>query len=761
MTQVSTHLQDFSAEFLELGPNGRPNALVWRYDHPVSARVDGADVVFELAFKALDSRFDEVKLPPRTFGMRLRAYGLEVLRVTVEPGEAPAAPQESPMLDLHESVAPEGLCLHEDEEEWIVVGVDGRPRARLAKTPIPIKGGNQRGYTISAPIRFLADGKRPVCAVGTDYFAKRPESLPIAFREVDGAYDKAFFGLHAGASERFAGTGERFRRMDLAGGTYVLENTDALGCNNRRAYKNVPFYLSSRPYGLFLHTSAHLRLSLADLSTRAAQAAIDEPRIDAFFIGGGTWEEILFNYRCLTGFPPMVPQWTFGAWMSRCSYHSAAEVDTVARTLREEQLPCDVLHVDTGWFKYEWVCDWKFSEERFPAAAQWLATLREQGFRVSLWQTPYIGSFSPIANEAQSRGFLSRNKKGTAQGTTESHFSPDTSLAYIDFTNPDAVRWYQEELLRPLLEMGVAAIKTDFGEDIDLDAEYAGMDAGHLHNIYCLLYQRAAAEVTEQVHGARMVFGRSCWAGSQRYPLHWGGDTAGTWDGMAGVLRGGLHFGLSGFAFWSHDVGGFYGLPDFMDSLPDTRLYIRWSQFGVLSSHLRFHGTTAREPYAFPEALPIVRKWLRLRYALIPYLMEQARQACQSGAPMLAPLVLRHMDDPAAWHVDDQYYLGMDLLVAPIMEAEGCRDVYLPEGRWVDFWTGQRFDGPVRLARQSHSLETIPLFVRAGAELPVYPHPVQSTNEMDAGKTALLRFGNDYRGFGSTQLGKSCGFGEC
>lgn len=746
----------FCSEFLQWDRPERAQDRVWRYDHPVSAHENKGEIVFDLAFKALGQGFAETGEVQDRFRLRLRACGPEVLRIRLSPDDRPFG-DESPMLELSQAAAPVPLHLEEQEDAWIVRDAQGRPRARLAKEPVTLRGGSQNGTTTSAALEFLPDGVTAVPLMGQDSFSARPESLPLAFSEHEGGFDRALFSFVAEGQERFAGTGERFRKLDLSGGTYTLRNTDALGCNSPRAYKNVPFFLSSRPYGLFLHTSAHLKLSLADLSTRAAQGVVDEPELDLFLIGGGDWERILCHYRELTGFPPLPPLWTFGTWMSRMTYRCADEVRAIARRLRDEDFPCDVIHLDTGWFKYEWVCDWRFSEERFPDPEGMIAELREDGFRLSLWQTPYIGKWSPVAPEAEARGVLAKNSHGSS-GTTESHFAADTELAYIDFSNPAAVKWYQEEMLRPLLEMGVAAIKTDFGEDIDLEARYAGLDAAKLHNLYSLLYQRAAAEITAEVTGATLIFARSGWAGSQRYPVHWAGDTAGTWEGMAGALRGGLHLGLSGFAFWSHDVGGFYGVPDFMSSKPDPALYARWTQLGVLSSHLRYHGTTEREPFAYPEVAPIVRKWLKLRYALLPWFLERSREAVKRGRPFLAPLVLDFPGDPNCWHLDDTYLLGEDLLVAPILDPSGSRSVYLPEGEWIDLWSGERWTGPRWLRDQQHTLETVPIFVRAGATLAYWPTPVASTAQIRPTEASMLSLDRSFRGIAHSPLGPLCGF---
>ena len=370
--------------------------------------------------------------------------------------------------------------------------------------------------------------------------------------------------------------------MDLSGQTFQLKNQDGQGVNNRRCYKNIPFYMSSKMYGCFYHTSDYCKLSLADHSTRSVQFLNDHATLDVFLIGGKTPEKILRSYRMLTGFPQMPPLWSFGIWMSRMTYFSADEVNEICDRLRQEHYPCDVIHLDTGWFRTDWLCEWKFNPERFPNPKGFIQHLKDNGFKVSLWQLPYVAKGAEQLEEAKESRYISQPTK--EEDTTTGGASNFSALDYagtIDFTYPEAVNWYKNQLLKPLLDMGVTCIKTDFGENIHMDHHYHGMTPERLNNIYSLLYQRAAA--------------RSAWAGCQRYPLHWGGDSASSWDGLAGSLKGGLHFGLSGFAFWSHDVPGFHSIPDFMNSPLDENVYVRWTQFGVFSSHMRYHGTCKRD----------------------------------------------------------------------------------------------------------------------------------------------------------------------
>jgi len=766
---------DFMTDMLDFDLPEAQGDVLWRASAPTVVEAVDGDAVLTVPFQAQTGGLRpeaDAAIPAQPYQIRLRAYGDAgggaVLRLSIT--FAGNIQEESPMLDLHPTLEAHPLTVAKTTEGWEITSTAGERRA-VVTTVLP----NNRpwgGTQMDAPqptldLTLYPDGTTPVRLAAHDhFFPLKVESLPIAVVTREGTPHRALFSFHADADECFAGTGERFAKLDLSGRTLVLENTDGLGVNNRRAYKNVPFFLSSRPYGLFAHTSAHTRLSLADISTRAAQGLIEEPVLDLFIIGGGTAERVLFNYRRLTGFPPELPLWSYGTWMSRMTYFSADEVTEIAHKLRDGDFPCDVLHLDTGWFAKDWVCEWTFSEERFPDPAGFVQTMRDLGFRISLWQTPNIGPGNRLLAEASAKRFLAPLKTGAGstltegvpvpEGTSESDFSAQGVAGQIDFSNPEAVAWYQG-LIGNLLRMGASAIKTDFGENVDPNGDFLAIPAAKLHNLYGLLYQRAAFETTKAITGDGIIWARTSWAGTQRYPVHWGGDCACTWDGMAGSLRGGLHLGLSGFAYWSHDVPGFHGSPDFMEHWPSDDLYVRWTQFGVLTSHLRYHGTTPREPYAYPAVADIARKWLKLRYALIPYLLAQARTSIAGGLPLLRALILFDTNDPSCRHIDDAYLLGDDILVAPVMNEAGVRDVYLPTGDWVDLWTGTELSGPRWLKDVASPLEHMPVYIRAGARIPIYPDPVASTADMDLDRTTTLVFDETYSGIGHSILGKLTG----
>ena len=519
--------------------------------------------------------------------------------------------------------------------------------------------------------------------------------------------DEALFGL-----------GEHFGPLNRRGQAFASWSVDALGIRGDRAYKNVPLLLSSAGYAVFFDMTAPLYYDLGQASTAAWQVTARSDDLRAYLILADDFAAQLRAYHRLTGPPAVPPAWSFGLWMSRWGYRNRAEVLEVARRLRAEQVPCDVIHIDPYWLRYHegHHSDLTWDERAFPDPKGMIAELRAMGFRLSLWESPYVPTDSEMFADGQARGFLLRDRKGKP-ALVRGFAQPSGA---VDFTHPGAVEWFKERN-RHILQMGVSVMKTDFGEDMPRDAvSFDGTPEEELHNLYPLLYQRAVFEVTHAVNGEGLIWGRSGYAGSQRYPVQWGGDSGCTFNDMAASLRGALSWVLSGMAFASFDMGGFFGIPDATDP-PSPELYVRWSQMGLLFSHARAHGHSApREPWAYgARALQIFRRYARLRYRLLPYLYSAARRA-PSGIPLVRPLCFDSPKDRTTHHIDDEYLLGPDLLVAPVFKERGRRDVYLPEGEWYDFWSDERVIGRQWVGREVE-LDQMPIFVRAGAVLPLGP----------------------------------------
>ncbi len=305
--------------------------------------------------------------------------------------------------------------------------------------------------------------------------------------------------------------------------------------------------------------------------------------------------------------------------------------------------------------------------------------------------------------------------------------------AVLDFSNPDTIAWYRDKIAG-LLRLGVGAIKVDFGEAAPLTGSYASGRSGfYEHNLYPLRYNRVVADLTREVTGENIIWARSAWAGSQRYPIHWGGDAGKSDIGMAATLRGGLSLGLSGFTFWSHDIGGFFG-PKSED------VYHRWTPFGMLTSHTRSHGTPPKEPWEFsPQFLSDYRAAAEMKYRLMPYVYAQARDASARGLPMVRALFVEFPDDPGSWAVEDEYLFGSDILVAPLLETGMTgRDVYLPPARWIDYQTGRAYPGGWQ--RIEAGRLPVVMLVRSGAAIP-HIALAPSTMRMDWSALELVVFG--------------------
>ncbi len=548
-----------------------------------------------------------------------------------------------------------------------------------------------------------------------------PFVLPLGFSR-DARGRVAFhdsFSLAVG--ERLYGLGEQFGPFDRRGQRIVSWTRDPTGgLTAPVCYINIPFFMSSRGYGVFLNHSSKIVYELGQPALQSAAFRVEDPHLDYFFVYGPGPREIVARYAELTGRPVTPPVWSFGVWFSRCMYRDREQVEGVVERLRQMGVPGDVIHLDPRWLKERRSrerdgCDFVWDEEAFPDPEGFVRWLGERGVKLSLWENPYVWVGTEMHREGLEKGYFVRSQGG---GLARPLDNPSDAVL-LDFTNPDAYRWWQDKH-RPYLRMGVAAFKPDYGEAVPADALFAdGRTGEQVHNIYPLLYNRCVYEVMREERGEAMLFSRSGYAGSQRYPISWTGDQPSSWGGMAAALRAGLSLSLSGISMWSHDIGGFWN-PESVEP-PDPTLYIRWAQFGLLSCHARFHGIRGREPWYFGDkAVEVVREFARLRYRLLPYIYSLAKEAEATGLPVVRPLVLEYPDDAVAPGVDYEYLLGPYLLVVPVMNDEGRCLVYLPPGAWYDWWSGERLEGPQHL-RLEVPLERLPLYVRDDSVLAMAP----------------------------------------
>lgn len=564
---------------------------------------------------------------------------------------------------------------------------------------------------VDADGRLLVEQDR-----GEEDISGRLRTLPFGISTVGGetaAYHESFT---AAADERFVGFGEKFTRLDKRGQRPLMWNFDTFGAESERSHKSVPLYLSSRGYGVLVDSGMPVEFDVCQSTHSSVQILVPDDLLDYYLLAGPTAAGVLDRYNRLTSRPALPPKWAFGTWISSGFYADTQEqVMARAARIRDLGIPCDVLHLDCFWQAADHWSDLRWDRTAFPDPPGMLAALAEQGFRVCLWTNPYLSHLSPHFGEAEAAGYLLRRASDGTTYVADVWHGSYPPCGIVDFTNPAAVSWFSG-LLRGLLEQGVAVFKTDFAEGVPADAvAHNGMTGTELHNVYTLLFNDVVSAVTREVAGHPMVWARSSYLGGQRHSAQWSGDVKSSFPAMASTLRGGLSHGLSGVPFWSHDVGGFNGPPS-----PD--LYARWAQFGALSPLVRFHGTTSRLPWDFPdEVAGAAIEAVQLRYRLLPYLYSVAVTSARTGVPMMRALLVDSADDPSAWGEELAYRLGPDLLVAPMIDPGGARTVYLPaNSSWVDWWTGEVHPGGRHL-RVRKPLHQIPLFVRQGALIPVTP----------------------------------------
>jgi alpha-D-xyloside xylohydrolase len=582
----------------------------------------------------------------------------------------------------------------------------------ITKDPWSIEIKDAKGKTL-LKTHTLKDGR---CMI-----TGRPVPFSFVRKSADlSQHIAASFSLFP--DEKIYGCGESFSGLNKRGQAVPLWTQDSHGAQTDEMYKPVPFYLSSRGYGVFIHASTPMTLDFGQAYADTQVLYNGHEDMDLFVFLGEP-REVLSEYTSLTGRSPLPPLWSFGLWMSRITYESEEQTRGVAAKLQEHRIPCDVIHLDTGWFETDWCCDYRFAPARFKDPEKMIKDLKAQGYHICLWQLPYFTPKNRLYPEILAKGLYVKGPHG----------GPPAEEVVLDFSNPEAVAWYQKNL-EGLLKMGVGAIKVDFGEGAPLLGQYhSGKTGWHEHNLYPLRYNKAASEIGQKTSGYPLIWARSAWAGSQRYPLHWGGDAEATDGGMIGTLRGGLSLGMSGFSFWSHDVGGFF---------PATPrdLYLRWLPFGMLTSHSRCHGLPPTEPWEFDAAfIETFRKTVEFRYRLMPYIWAQAAKCSRDGHPMLRPLFFEFPSDPTSWIVDDVYMFGSDLLVAPLFEEVKEREIYLPPGEWIDMQSGKSYQGPGWQKLSCGEIRAI-ILGRGGRVLPMLQSALH-TGAQDWTKVELLLLG--------------------
>jgi alpha-D-xyloside xylohydrolase len=508
------------------------------------------------------------------------------------------------------------------------------------------------------------------------------------------------------------GLGERFTAFVRNGQSVEMWNEDG-GTSSEQAYKNIPFYLTNRGYGVFVNHPERVSFEVASEKVERVQFSVPGEILEYFVIYGPTPKEILERYTALTGRPALPPAWSFGLWLST-SFTTDYDEKTVTGFIDgmvEREIPLHVFHFDCFWMKeFHWT-DLRWDPHFFPDPEGMLRRLKSSGLRICVWINPYLAQRSSLFDEGVQKGYLLHKPNGDIWQWD----LWQAGMGIVDFTNAEARTWFAEKL-RALLKLGVDTFKTDFGERIPTDVVYHdGSDPLKMHNYYTYLYNKTVFDLLRDERGDHeaLVFARSATTGGQQFPVHWGGDSTATFESMAESLRGGLSFGLSGFGFWSHDIGGF-------EQTANADVYKRWTAFGLLSSHSRLHGSNSyRVPWHYDEeAVAVLSKFTKLKCSLMPYLFRAAIQSHEKGTPMLRAMMLEFPDDPACEYLERQYMLGDSLLVAPVFSHDGTVDYYVPEGKWTSLLDGNVREGP-RWVKETHDFLSLPVLVRPNSVIPI------------------------------------------
>ncbi len=584
-----------------------------------------------------------------------------------------------------------GALYAEETENGLTVH-SGKTELRITKNP--------------ASFTYYYDGKKL-----TNIGERFGHAMISTMKTPEGPFMRCQFDLDIG--EKVYGLGERFTPFVKNGQIVDMWNEDGGTCTEI-AYKNIPFYMTNRGYGVLVNTSGRVSYEVCSEAVTRVQFSVPGEKLDFMVVGGGDGKTVLQNYTALTGRPALPPAWSFGLWLTTSFTTSYDErtVSSFVDGMAQRKIPLHVFHFDCYWMKENEWCNFEWDKAMFDDAPGMLSRMkREKGLKICVWINPYIGQKSPLFREAMEQGYLLKRENGDVWQWD----LWQAGMGLVDFTNPAARHWYQEKL-RTLLDMGVDCFKTDFGERIPTDVVYYdGSDPELMHNYYTYLYNKCVFDLLEEVKGKNgaCLFARSATVGGQKFPVHWGGDCSSNYLSMSESLRGGLSLCMSGFGFWSHDISGFEGTAP-------ADVYKRWAAFGLLSTHSRLHGSNSyRVPWLFDEeAVDVLRNFTNLKCTLMPYLYSAAVETHRTGVPSMRAMVLEFPKDISCADLDRQYMLGGCLLVAPVFTKEGDVDYYLPEGTWTGFLDNRTVEGGKWL-HEVHDFMSLPLMARENSIIPV------------------------------------------
>jgi alpha-D-xyloside xylohydrolase len=646
----------------------------------------------------------------RLLNLRIDVYSEDVIRFRLS-NSGEIADQRTEMLVVDKIKAvPFEL---KDGEECVSIAT-GELAIRAYKDPCSLEILDSKGHVLRKQI--TTKNYWGYSRTQTDFDEVRLgfPAFPIGFIKRSDVEDLSVYEFDwLFPDEHIYGLGEKFGEFDKRGQKVTIWNTNPWANENQKAYKNIPFYLSTRGYGLFVNSSSLIHFQFGNSNTVSQTIEVKDHQLDYFFIYGPSFKKILCKYSELTGKAPVPPKWSFGLWSGMVGIREDSSEETVSRCreFRKYDIPIDVM-CSGFWNEWGRYLDFEWSKKKFPNPKKMIEELGKMGIKYCLYLHSYITKGTKAYNECVKGGFFVKKKEDSVYDIKATYGIPYVGV--VDFSNPDAVKWYKDKL-KEKIGLGVKSFWPDYGDAAPSDGIYFNMLSGRLnHNLYSLLYIRTVYEALQEEAGEAVLWSRPGFAGIQRYPIQWSGDPACNFPTLACVLRAGLGYGLSGVPFWSNDLGGYSGKPS-------LELYLRWCQFGLLCSHSRIYGDTRREPWIFGEnALKIFRRYVKLRYRLLPYIYSCANLASQTGLPVIRAMILEFQEDPNCYDKDQQYMLGPSLLIAPVLNGNGKVSVYIPKGSWRDYWSKEEFKGPMTLDRIL-PLDVLPIYVRSDSIIPMAP----------------------------------------
>ncbi|QRN85306.1 glycoside hydrolase family 31 protein [Clostridia bacterium] len=534
--------------------------------------------------------------------------------------------------------------------------------------------------------------------------------------------------IDAGDEDHYLGFGESFESYDQKGMEVDLWVTN--GAFGKYRYKPIPFFLNPRGYGLSINLDRRslCRLQCPDQKKSATLVSADE-KFDFSLIVQDNLKKILKIYMESVGKPELPEEWVFGPWKSRdWQLENQESVHNDFHKQRNLGIAATVKLIDASWQSSYITFD--FHKERFPFPEKMMAEAQKMGYKIILWVAPWMSLESESYEEMHRKGFLVKDKDGNPYVTRLGN-DPGFVGTCFDFTNPSFIKYWKEKISK-LMDIGVAGFKTDFGEQIDEDAVfYNGKSGREMHNIFPYLYNKATWDVVKERKG--YLLGRSAWRFSQSIPGVWAGDQTSDfcrWSGLPSAITAGITAGLSGFGFWTSDIGGYF-------SSPDKETLLRWTQFGTFSPVMQLHGMGEHDPWKYDEeTLVTYRKYSELRMRLLPYIYASAKEASNAGIPMMRGLALEYPRDSVLYeNVANQYeyFFGEGILCCPICFGGTKRQVYLPEGDWCDWWSGEIYEGNKAYCIQAELTKT-PLFLKKGAIIATYDQAMMTTEPVNGKK---------------------------